>query len=89
MAKYGERIESGMPLVVASEGWQTGAMAEPPSEFYEGMHADQLAQVRAHDAEERQQQAARPMTDPNADAERYLHQGSGSGAPSIPGASGY
>jgi len=72
MAKYAERIEAGMPLNRADEGWQTEA-TEPPPEFYEGMPEDQLAEIRRHDEEERRDNAAQPMMDPNDAARRYLN----------------
>jgi hypothetical protein len=84
MQKYGERIENGMPVATASEGWQTGPMASPPPEFYEGMAPDQLAEVRAQEAREQQRSAAKPMNDPNADAQRYLNQGGNGGRPTTP-----
>ena len=70
MAKYAERIEAGMPLATATEGWQTGAM-DPPPEFYDGMSQEQLASVREHDEEERQESVTAPMVDPDAAANRY------------------
>ena len=84
MQKYGERIEGGMPVTTASEGWQTGPMGSPPPEFYGGMPPDQLAAVRAEEQREHQRDAARPMTDPNADAQRYLHQGGNGARPTTP-----
>ena len=71
MAKYAERIEAGMPLNFPGEGWQTSG-SEPPPEFYEGMDPEQLAEVRRHDGETRQQSAAQPMMDPNDAAKRYM-----------------
>jgi len=84
MEKYGERIENGMPLATASEGWQTGPMGSPPPEFYEGMPADQLAEVRAEEQREHQREVAKPMMDPNADANRYLNQGGNGARPTSP-----
>jgi hypothetical protein len=72
MSKYASRIESGMPLNVPGEGWQTGA-GEPPEEFYEGMSPEMRAEIRRHDEEQRQQATAAPTSDPNADAQAYLH----------------
>ena len=71
MAKYAERIEGDMPLSRPEEGWQTAAM-EPPPEFYEGIPEDQLAEIRRHDQEERQDAAAQPMMNPNDAARRYM-----------------
>ena len=71
MSKYAQRIEGGMPLTRPEEGWQTAAM-EPHPEFYEGMPEDQLAEIRRHDAEERQQAVSQPMMDPNEAAKRYM-----------------
>jgi len=71
MAKYAERIEGDMPLSRPEEGWQTAAM-EPPPEFYEGMPEAQLAEIRRHDQEERQDAAAQPMMNPNDAARRYM-----------------
>jgi hypothetical protein len=72
MAKYASRIESGMPLNLASEGWQTGG-GEAPPQFYEGMPEDMRADIRRHDEEERQEASTAPMVDPNAEAQAYLH----------------
>ncbi len=74
MAKYAERIEAGTPLILASEGWMTGA-GDLPEEFYEGMPPEMRAEVRRHDEEERQQNLTAPMVDPNAAAERFMNGG--------------
>jgi hypothetical protein len=72
MAKYAERIEAGMPLNSPGEGWQTAAASEPPPEFYEGMSAEDRAEIRRHDEEEKQESASAPMVDPDAAARNYL-----------------
>jgi hypothetical protein len=72
MVKYAERIEAGMPVTNASEGWQTGPMTELPDEFYDGMPPDQREQIRHHDEEERQDSVSQPTLDPDAAARNYL-----------------
>jgi hypothetical protein len=69
MTRYASHIETGTPL----HGEGSFASGEPPPEFYDGMPEDLKAEARRHDEQERQEAAAAPMTDPNADAERYLH----------------
>jgi hypothetical protein len=72
MAKYANRIESGMPLNNANEGWMTGG-GDPPPEFYEGMSEEQKAEIHQHDQEQREDAATAPMVDPEAASRAYLN----------------
>lgn len=77
MSKYARRIETAEALNRPSEGWMTSARELPP-EFYEGMPEETVAEIRRHEEAERQQAAAAPMIDPNADAQRALAAGGSS-----------
>ena len=70
LAKYASRIESGMPLNRASEGWMTGG-GDPPQEFYEGMSESEKAEVQQHMQDDRQDAASAAMVDPDAAARNY------------------
>jgi hypothetical protein len=72
MSKYAVRMEAGMPLNDASEGWMT-AGGDPPPEFYEGMPEEQRAQIQRDEQQRGEEAATAPAVDPDAAARAYLN----------------